>query len=104
MDKVITFMQQPMRIACDERCNKAWGRNARPRVEVDGDLQWMSDDELGTAPVHSGTTEGEDAKPINKAEFGNKWCVRQCERCACSRMGESHLPVEFPDFTKRNFL
>ena len=103
MDKMTTFAQQPMRIACDERCDKAWGRGLRPTVQLNPNEEpyWLADDELGTAPEDPGTYEGLDAKPTSKEEMGNKWCVRACERCACSMPGKSHLPVTLPDFSKR---
>lgn len=106
MEKIVTFAGQPMRIACDERCDKAWGIDSRPEIQLDpddpeGSLYWLSDDELETAPEDPGTIEGFDAKPANKEEMGNKWCARHCERCACSDYGKSHLPVTLPDFSKR---
>ena len=97
MEKIITYCGQTAKVACDEKCNKAWG-NKRPRVfldineteiftsfdpDIDGvdpdNFAYCSDDELGDAPINPGTYEGfEDAaKPSNKEEIGNKWCVRE---------------------------
>lgn len=77
--KLIPYLDKPMIVGCDGHCNLAWGiqaygdRNVEPR-SID----------LGPAPGPGETPimyEGNDAKPMNDAEFPNKWCVRQCERC-----------------------
>ena len=110
-EKLITFFGQRAKVACDGLCAKAWGSDARPRVllsnEGDGDdFAWLSDDELGAAPLDPGTTEGGDSKPLSPAEFPNRWCVRACERCSMSRPGESHIPLNLRDFSRRfyNFV
>lgn len=104
---MITYCGQAMKVACDERCDKAWGRNNRPRVEFDreepDDYALLADGELGEAPVDPGTYEGNDAKPVDKVGIPNRWCVRECERCACSRPGKSHLPLALPDFSVRGY-
>ena len=105
MEKIITYFNESVKVACDERCDKAWGLPSRPRVQMDPNdenTQFMlADDELGTAPVDPGTYEGRDAKPVNKENIPNKWCVRCCERCAMSDPGESHLPLELKSFKER---
>ncbi len=35
MEKIITFAGQPAKVGCDEKCNKAWGINNRPRIYVE---------------------------------------------------------------------
>jgi len=35
--KAIIYFGQPCVVACDARCDKAWGINSRPRVEFDPD-------------------------------------------------------------------
>lgn len=126
MEKIIIFCGHQAKVACDEKCNKAWGMNHRPRVypeisetkifglngesicpeneDIDEDnYAYCADDELGEAPEDPGTYEGfeEEAKPINKVGIPNKWCVRECERCAMSNPGQSHLPLELRDLSKR---
>ena len=89
--------------ACDRKCNKAWGMNSRPKVEFDkedpDDYAFLSDDELGEAPKNPGTYEGGHAKPNDRSQIPNKWCLRECERCVISKTNESHLP----DYSKRNY-
>jgi hypothetical protein len=129
MEKLITYFGQPAKVACDEKCNKAWGVVCRPRVypeisetEIFGlngksvypsskkydeesyDIDnhaYCSDDELGNAPNDPGTYEGGDGKPTSDERKGNKWCVRQCERCVMSDIGKHKEPLELPDFSKR---
>jgi len=67
---------------CDGKCEKAWGLNTRPRVQLsdEDDFEWMSDGELGEAPVEPCSYEGGHAKPVTDDEKLNKWCCRECER------------------------
>ena len=81
MVNIITFFGQKAKIACDEKCEKAWGLNSRPIV----DEEYLTDDQLGVAPVDPGTIEGADKKPIFDEDKLNKWCVRECERCNLGR-------------------
>ncbi len=83
MKKTITFCGQSAIIECDERCDKAWGRNSRPtRGETaGGDPDYLTDEELGEAPADPGTYEGRDGKPTSPDQIPNKWCARECERC-----------------------
>jgi hypothetical protein len=104
MEKIIIYFGQNAKVACDEMCNKAWGINNRPNEQLsddEDDTVMLADGELGEAPEHPGTYEGGDAKPIDKVGIPNKWCVRECERCAKSKPGEykKHLPLK--DFSKR---
>lgn len=105
MEKIITYWDQKAKVACDEKCEKAWGMDERPRVELsednEDDYAYLSDDELGEAPADPGTYEGGDAKPVNKVGIPNKWCIRQCERCEMSHPGEWNKPLLLPDFSKR---
>ena len=97
MEKIITYFGQQSKVACDEKCNKAWGINNRPRNPEDED-EFLPDNQLGEAPIDPGTYEGGYAKPTDKSNIPNKWCVRECERCAISKPNESHLPLELPKF------
>lgn len=102
--RVIGYFGQIARVNCDRRCNKAWGISSRPRVQLsanEDDYEFLADNELGRAPSDPGTYEGRDAKPLSPLQFPNRWCVRECERCAMSRPGESHLPLALPSFAKR---
>lgn len=103
--KDIIFFGQKALIACDEKCEKAWGNNERPRVQLDendeDDYAFLSDDELGIAPVDPGTYEGGHAKPIDEEDKLNKWCCRKCERCYLSGPNEyDKIPI-LKDFSKR---
>lgn len=54
MEKIITYFGQDAKVGCDQKCNKAWGHNLRPKIEFDenepDDYAYLSDDELGEAP------------------------------------------------------
>ncbi len=129
MEKKIIFCGQPAKVKCDEKCNKAWGMNNRPRVYLDihdelifglmsngesvepseftlnridvDNYAYCSDDELGDAPIDPKTYEDDQAKPTNKSEIGNAWCIRECERCEMSMPNRSEEPLELIDFSKR---
>lgn len=92
---------KPLVIACDARCDKAWGINNRPRVEFDpgepDDYAFKPDQELGTAPDNPGTYEGGQAKPRSPEGRLNKWCFRECERSAEAATLER---IELRDFSK----
>jgi hypothetical protein len=107
-EKRITYFGQPAKVACDGRCDKAWGGNSRALVQLgDGtdvdDFAWLADDEMGTAPLDPGTYEGEHGKPIAafSADDMNKWCVRECERCVMSEPGEVDEELPLRDFARR---
>ena len=101
MKSTILYCGRSIVVSCDEKCNKAWGVNNRPKVQLSGDpddYEFLSDFELGEAPVDPGTYEGGHAKPTNKAEIPNRWCVRECERCLFLEPEERRKNL---DFTKR---
>ncbi len=96
MDLLPREARETRSLSCDYRCDKAWGVSQRPRVQINeadlDDFAFLSDDELGVAPVNPGTYEGGHGKPRNGVH--NKWCYRECER--------SYLaPSEKPDFSRR---
>jgi len=94
----ITYFGQPVIVSCDGNCAKAWGISSRPHERLgddEDDIVYLADDELGEAPADPGTYEGSDGKPESVAEFPNKWCVRQCERCTMSG--------EISDWSKRQY-
>lgn len=104
-ESVIQFFGQPAKVACDGLCSKAWGRNSRPTVQLsddDDDFETLADYELGQAPADPGTYEGGHGKPASSAEFPNKWCVRECERCSMSNPGDWNKPLEIRRFDRRN--
>lgn len=104
MEKIITYFGQPCKVGCDEKCNKAWGINQRPKIMLsddEDDYAYLSDDELGEAPTDPGTYEGGHGKPTTPAQAPNKWCVRECERCVKSKPSESHLPLKVRDLSER---
>lgn len=101
MEKIITYFGEQVKVACDENCNKAWGINNRPKKQLSDDpddYEYLSDRELGIAPIDPGTYEGGHAKPVNHIGIPNKWCVRECERCVMCKETE---PIELPDFYTR---
>lgn len=100
----ITFVGQPAKIACDEKCDKAWGINLRPKNQLSNDpddYEWLSGDELGFAPVFPGIYEGGHTKPRRPGLKHNKWCVRECERLSMSDPGQDDHPLELEDFSIR---
>lgn len=104
MEKVIVYFGQKTKIGCDEKCNKAWGLNVRPRIQLSDnpdDYCYLSDTELNDASIDPGIYEGYDGKPTCRDEMLNNWCVRQCERCVKTKVGKSDDPLEYPNFNKR---
>jgi hypothetical protein len=95
--KTILYFGKQAKVNCDRKCNKAWGINTRPSVKMssdENDYAFLSDGELGDAPINPGTYEGRDAKPTSPDQFPNRWCVRECERVA---FGDD----PFPNFDMR---
>jgi hypothetical protein len=106
--KDIVFFGQRATHACDGRCDKAWGSNGRPHVQLSNDIDdfaYLADDELGEAPEAPGTYEGFDTKPIGAKgpDDINKWCVRECERAWLSKPGQPDEPPELPDYSVRHY-
>lgn len=95
----ILFFGQRVIVACDRNCQKAWGINNRPRIQLDEDnwdnYVYLSDTELGEAPANPGTYEGNDAKPLSPDDFPNKWCVRECERSTMVDKGKLYTLRDF---------
>lgn len=93
-------------IGCDAKCEKAFGLNGRPAVQLsenENDYAFLSDSEVGIAPTSGKTAiveEGSDTKPdANIPEsLLNKWCFRECERCV---VASSKDELTLPDYTKR---
>ena len=87
--KVIRYLGSRVVVACDRKCEKAWGISLRSKKQLSeqdvDDFVYLSDLELGTAPGNPGTYEGGEGKPISPNEFPNRWCIRQCERCVMSK-------------------
>jgi len=99
--KPILYFGKPAIIACDFQCDKAWGINNRPKIQLsddEEDTEYLADGELDTAPLDPGTYEGWDAKPVTPEERLNRWCCRECERCAFISPGEA---LTLKDFSKR---
>lgn len=93
------------RVECDRKCTKAWGISSRPKINLsddEDDIVWLADAELGDAPKDPGTREGAHGKPFSPDDFPNKWCVRQCERCAMSNIDDDvNETLTLPDFSVR---
>lgn len=99
--KSIMFFGEPCILICDAQCSKAWGINSRPEVQLSDDpddYEYLSDTELGDAPIDPGTYEGGDGKPRCPEERLNKWCARECERSEIVNDNESFY---LRDFTNR---
>lgn len=106
MEQIIQFCGAPMKIACDEKCHKAWGMNERPKIQLsdnEDDYCYLADGELGTAPESSPHLCCDEDKPRGKSEIPNKWCANECERCAMSEYGRSAEPLALTDFSKRTY-
>lgn len=100
--KTIQYLGKPRVLACDGKCEKAWGMNNRPRIKFDDDpdnFAFLADDEVGSAPADPGTYEGGCSKPSSHRGM-NKWCARECER---SDMAGSITTIALPDFSARLF-
>jgi hypothetical protein len=101
MKKEITYFGEQVTVACDEKCNKAWGINRRPQNQLSDDpddYEYLSDEELGEAPAYPGTWEGNDKKPVDKVGIPNRWCIRECERCG---MFDAGVTITLKDFSIR---
>ena len=103
-EQAIVYFGHPAKVCCDGKCEKAWGLSNRPVLQLtddEDDHAWLSDSEVGIAPIDPGTYEGGDAKPLSVMEFPNKWCVRECERCTMSKPGEFDKPLAVRSFETR---
>lgn len=104
MEQIIRMVGKPVKVACDENCDKAWGWTHRPSVQLsddEDDIEWLCDGELDSAPADTGEYWGGEGKPINKSEIPNKWCVNECERCVMSSLGKYMEPLPLRDFSVR---
>jgi hypothetical protein len=102
ISKNILYCGQATVLACDGKCEKAWGLDTRPHVDLDpenpDDFYFLSDAELGQAPDDPGTEEGGHRKPQSpEQKLESKWCARQCERSTLARPGKS---IVLPDLSK----
>jgi hypothetical protein len=109
LSKRILMFNQHEILACDGRCDKAWGINGRPRRELSDhpdDYVYIGDDDLGTAPSPDKTvvvSEGSHGKPSAVAlieadsERMNKWCARQCERSKLFKPHQLLLESSLPN-------
>lgn len=101
--KAILFFGEPAAIACDEKCNKAWGISSREKnylsVGDPDDYEFLADHELLIAPEDPGTYEGGHAKPTTPESRLNKWCCRECERCAFVK--NKTTDFKLPDYSTR---
>lgn len=104
IQREILYFGKRVILACDGKCEKAWGVGDRPRVELDprdpDDWAWLADHELGIAPVDPGTYEGFQGKPEPDEKLESKWCARACERSTIVDMGQ---PIVLRDLSRRRF-
>lgn len=101
--KQILWFGRHVTLACDGKCNKAWGICNRPSVSFDpdepDDIAWLTDHELAEAPACTGVWEGGFGKPRDPSQM-NKWCARECERSGIFEQGE---PIMLPDYSVRRY-
>lgn len=105
MNKKVVYLNKPVIVSCDENCNKAWGIRLRPKETLSNDPSdyvYLSDGELGDAPVNPGTIIHGELKPLDNDQKLNKWCVKECERCIIVEEEEGK-EFSYPDFSKRIF-
>jgi hypothetical protein len=105
--KQITWFSHDALLACDARCDKAWGINNRPKIEFDpdepDDYAFLPDHDLGIAPDDPGTYEGGHAKPVAPGERLNKWCARECERHRLVEIRPGIMDIDLPDYSKAHY-
>ncbi len=106
MLKTQIVFDQTCLAVCDHKCEKAWGINGRSHFEGvsiayddEDDNVYLADHEVGIAPNDLGTYEGGHGKPMHPDKH-NKWCVRECERCAIIDPNDE---IRLPDFSKRRY-
>jgi hypothetical protein len=102
--KTISWFGRDVSLACDGRCDKAFGINGRPKTYLGDDPDdyvYLGDDAIGMAPGPGETvimTEGSSLKPsagpLTDATKMNKWCARECERSTMAEEGEA---IRLPD-------
>jgi hypothetical protein len=89
----IVFCGRSMVVACDGRCDRAWGVQERPRTALSpgdpDDFVWLGDEheDARTTPGREHlVSEGGDLRPSDVAlspgdsVLMNRWCARACER------------------------
>lgn len=99
LKKNIKFCGFSTILACDGKCEKAWGISNRPRNQLfnnEDDWEYLSDTELEIAPSNPETYEGGHGKPTDKQL--NKWCARECER---SQIKDTEKEINLRDFSRR---
>lgn len=106
LKKTITYYGKEAIAFCDGKCDKAWGINRRPFIQLDenneDDIAFLADNELDIAPVNPGTYEGGEGKPLSKEDALNRWCVRECERCSVLKThSEANVSLVPKDFSVR---
>jgi len=105
--KAIVWFGRDCTLACDGRCDKAWGINGRPShafSDDPDDYVYLADGELGNAPGPGETaicSEGGHMKPsatiVTNGKAMNKWCSRECERSTIAEVGDR---LRLPDFSR----
>lgn len=105
ISKEILYLGKQVILACDGKCDKAWGISNRETIQLDendlDDIAYLSDNELDVAPKDPGTYEGTHAKPYNNSELLNKWCCRECERSSIFNIEEKDIEKKLKDFSNR---
>lgn len=103
--KLMLFFGESHILACDARCDLAWGIQQRPRVQLSADpddYAFLADAAVTwPAPVDPGTYEGTDGKPVDLECRLNRWCARECERSARVPIEMGNLiQLTLPDFSE----
>ena len=108
IQRSMMFLGEIHIVACDGRCDKAWGVDDRPtnRLGSDhNDFEWLADGELGQAPIDPGSLSSDNGvrKPllVRGPDDVNEWCVDRCERMAKCRAVTSERAPDPPDLSRR---
>lgn len=103
--KEIVYFGKKAILACDNKCDKAFGISQRKTILLDvddeDDIVYLSDSELDIAPLNPNTYEGGYGKPVHEDEFLNKWCCRECERSSIFKIDEKNIDNKLKDFSNR---
>lgn len=108
--RAVKVKNRTLFVACDANCNKAFGRDDRPRGDHPDDSMYIPDDLAPDAPIDPGSRAGADAKPRCLSERLNAWCRDICERSVVLDAQRAIAPeasspvVTLPDFTRWNYV
>ena len=88
MEELVTINDRVVKIICDDKCDKAWGKSSR----MIKNEEFLSDLELGI---------NETSKIFSNVKKPNKWCLEECERLEKSKPGTYLCLLHLKDWNKR---